>query len=108
MAAVDDEIVSLGLAANGFINGIVQKFVAFRCAQGRAQVSGILLTKAHIECPGTGQANAIAALAEIVGHWRDESDATTGFLHLDIAGGTTGLVADIFQSELFAEFGPQQ
>ena len=48
VAAVDDEVVALGLAADGFINGCTQKIIAFRGAERRAQVGGILLAQAHV------------------------------------------------------------
>ena len=43
MAAVNDEIMALGLAADGFINGGIEKVIALRSAQGLAQVGRIFL-----------------------------------------------------------------
>jgi hypothetical protein len=47
MPAINYEIMSLGLAGNGLVDRGVEKFVAFRRAQWRAQVGRILLTEAH-------------------------------------------------------------
>jgi hypothetical protein len=73
-APVDDEVMALGLAADGLVDGGGQQLVAFRRAQRRAQVGGVVLAEAHVERAGAGQAHAVAAFAEIVGHRRDEAE----------------------------------
>ena len=62
VAAVDDEIVALGLAGDRFVDGRVQEIVAFGSAQRLAQIGGILLAEAHVERAGAGDAHAIAGL----------------------------------------------
>src|SRR5258708_6511109 len=76
VAAIDDEIVALGLAGDRFVNGGLEQPVALGQAQRGAQIGGVLLTEAHIERAGAGDADAIAALAEIVRQRRDEADPT--------------------------------
>src|SRR6266849_1023902 len=69
VTAVDDEIMTFGFAADGFVDdGIVG-----RCTQGRPQIGGIVLPQAHIEHPGAGKPHAVAAFAEIVAQRRDET-----------------------------------
>ena len=84
------------------------KLVAFRGAQGRAQVGGVLLSQAHVERAGAGQAHPVAAFAEIVGHRRDETQPPAGLLDFDITRRTAGLVSDVLQRELALEIGPDQ
>ena len=62
MAAVDDEIVALGLARDRLVDRGIEQVVAFRGAQRRAQVGGVLLAEAHIERAGAGDAHAVARL----------------------------------------------
>ena len=73
--AVDDEVVALGLARDRLLDGALEALVALGGAQRRAQVGGVLLAEAHVERAGAGDADAVAALAEIVGQRRDEADA---------------------------------
>src|SRR3546814_11028589 len=65
-AAVDDEVVALGLAADGLEDGGVEQVVALAEAQRRAQVGRVLLTEAHVERAGAGEAHAVAAFTEVV------------------------------------------
>src|SRR5215469_1475079 len=73
MTAVDDEVVTLGFAADRLADRRFEKLVTFGLAQRRTQVRGILLAEAHVEGPGTGDPDPVAALAEIVGQRRDEA-----------------------------------
>src|SRR5215207_1422318 len=59
VAAVDDEVVPLGLAGDGFVDGRVQRLVALRGAQRRTEIGGVLLAEAHIERAGAGNADAV-------------------------------------------------
>lgn len=43
VAAVDDEVVALGLAADSFVDGGNQKIIALRGAKRRTEVGGVLL-----------------------------------------------------------------
>src|SRR5438552_10831054 len=52
VAAVDDEIVALGLARDRFLDRGLDQLVGFGGAQRRAQVGGVLLAEAHIERAG--------------------------------------------------------
>src|SRR5947209_7927948 len=73
VASIDDEVMALGLAGDGLVDGCVQQLIAFRSAQRRAQIGGILLTEAHIERAGAGDADPVAGFAEVMRHRRDEA-----------------------------------
>src|ERR1700693_2362686 len=103
MAAIDDEIVPLGLARNGFIDACLKRLVALGGPQRRAQIGGILLPEAHIERAGAGEADAIAGLAEIMRERRDEAEPAAGLLHAHVARRTAGAVVDILERVAFAE-----
>src|ERR1700741_719693 len=62
-APVDDEVVPLGLAQDRGIDRGIDEIDAFRSPQWRAQIGGILLTEAHIERAGAGEAHAVAGFA---------------------------------------------
>src|SRR6266516_2441560 len=65
MAAIDDEIVPLGLARNGFVDGRVKRLVALGSPQRRAEIGRILLPEAHVERARAGDPDPVAGLAEI-------------------------------------------
>ena len=79
-AAVDDEVVALGLAADRLVDGGDQRVVRFAGAQRRAQVGRVVLAQAHVEHARAGQPHAVAGFAEIVGHRRDETERTDGLV----------------------------
>ena len=64
-AAVDDEVVALRLASDGFMNPVDQQTVVVTHPYGCAKVRRIFLAKAHEQRAGTGQADAVAAFAEL-------------------------------------------
>ncbi len=68
-----------GLRPIASSNRIRQKLIAFGGAQWRAQIRGVILTKAHIEGAGAGQAYTVAAFAEIMGERRNETETTRPF-----------------------------
>ena len=103
MAAVDDEIVALGLARDRLLDRAIEEFVALRRAQRRAQVGGILLAEAHVERAGAGHAHAVAGFAEIVRERRDEAEPAAGLRHPDITSGAAGLVVDVLEREALGE-----
>ncbi|QTK78462.1 hypothetical protein AT6N2_C0581 [Agrobacterium tumefaciens] len=107
VGAVDDEIMPLRLAQQGFVDGAGEMGVAVGGAQRRAQIGGVILTEAHIKRAGTGEADAVAAFAEIMRHRRDEAKPAAGFLHRDITGRTTGLVIIVDEREALFEIGTQ-
>src|SRR5215207_10050725 len=86
VASIDDEVVALGLAGDGVLDGAFEALVALRGAKRRAQVGRILLAQAHEPLAGAGEAHPIAALAEVMGHRRNEAELSAGFLHPDISG----------------------
>src|SRR5579863_10241400 len=105
MGAVDLEIVAFWLARNRVFNRLLKQFVVRRGAQRRPQIRRILLAEAHVERAGAGDADAVAALAEIMGQRRDEAEPAAGLSDFDIAGRPTGPKGQIAQGEGFRYFG---
>ena len=67
MASIDDEVMTLWLATNGFVNRLSQQCVIVAGPQGGTKIGGILLAEAHEQRAGAGQAHPIAGFAKIVG-----------------------------------------
>ena len=65
-AAVDNEVMTLGLSGNRLDDGSVQGLVGGACPKRSAQISRVFLTKAHIQRARTSDANTIAAFTEIM------------------------------------------
>ena len=78
MCAVDHEVMALGLAGDRFLDRGVQRLRRFATPQRRAQIRSVVLAEAHIERAGAGDADAVAALAEIMGQRRDEAEPAAG------------------------------
>src|SRR3954471_9673112 len=98
-AAVGDEVVALRLSANRFRDGLLELLVAFREAQRRAQIGRVLLAKAHVELARAGEAHAVAALAEVMGHRRDEAELPARLLDPDVAGRPAAALRQILERE---------
>ena len=64
MPAIDDEIVSLGLAADRLADRIIQLGIARAIAQHGAGIRRIVLPQAHVQRPGAGQPHTIAKLSQ--------------------------------------------
>src|SRR6516164_865971 len=101
MAAVDDEVVPLGLARDSLRNGRMQELVALRRTQRRAQIRRILLSQTHIKGPGAGHPYPVARFTEIVRKRRDETKAPAGLGDRDIARRAAGAVIDIVERKAF-------
>ena len=93
VCTVDDEIMALRLAGNSLVERGVQKFVARRLTQRHAQIGRIFLAEAHIKRAGAGDADAVAALAEIMSQGGDEAEPSARLLHVVIARRTAGCVS---------------
>src|SRR5580658_755887 len=78
VAAIDNEVMTLGLARNGGGDCRRHGSIALRRPERRAQIGGIGLAEAHEERAGTGQPHAVAALAEIMSERRDHAEAPAG------------------------------
>jgi hypothetical protein len=85
--ALDQEIMALGLPQNRRADRRFQEIVGFGATQRRAQIGRVVLTQAHIERSRAGDADAIAALAEIMRERRDEAEPTASFGYVEIARG---------------------
>src|SRR5262245_44555799 len=99
VAAVDDEVVPLGLAGNRLLDRGMQEVIALGGAQRRAQVGGVLLAETHEQRAGAGDAHAIAGFAEIVGKRRDEAEPAAGLGDPHVAGRAAGAIVDLFEGE---------
>ncbi len=106
VAAVDDEIMAFGFAADGFVDGCAQKLIALRGAKRGPKIGSVFLAQAHVKRAGAGEPDPVAALAEIMGQGRDEAKPPAGFLDLNIARGPTSLVGNILQRELLKQLRP--
>ena len=62
----------------------MKRLVTLAGAERLPEIGGIFLSEAHVERAGAGEADAVAALAEIMGHGRDEAEAPARLLHPDI------------------------
>src|SRR5258708_28879129 len=84
VAAVDHEVVPLGLAGDRLVDGVVEQAVALRGAQHRAQVGGVFLAEAHEQRAGAGDAHAVAGFTEIVPQGRNKAEPSAGLRDPDI------------------------
>src|SRR3546814_13081850 len=73
-AAVDDEVVALGLAADRPEDRGVAQRVSLALAHRRARAGGVPLAHAHGERSGAGPPNAGAALTDVRGNRRAEAE----------------------------------
>ena len=62
VAPIDDKVVALRLARDGFVDRILERLVALRGAQRLAEVGRVGLTEAHVESAGAGDPHAVARL----------------------------------------------
>ena len=108
VAAINNEIVALGLEADGAVDRCTQEIVIGRGAERLAQIGGIFLTEAGMKRARAGNADPVAGLAEVMGHWRDETESAAGFRHADIAGGTTCAVGKVGKREARRKPGADQ
>src|SRR4051812_11280146 len=99
VAAVDDKVMPLRFAPDGLVNGAVDKLIALGRTQRRPQVSGIFLAETHIQRAGAGDADTVAAFAEVVGHRRDEAEPSPGFLHPRITRRAARAIIDVLKHE---------
>src|SRR5919197_2814744 len=103
VAAVDDEIVALGLARDRLRDGCIEEIVAFRGAQRGAQIGGVFLTETHVERARASHPHAIAGFAEIVGERRDKTEPAAGLGNLDVARGPAAAIFDVLELEAFGQ-----
>ena len=80
----------LGLRAIAARMAAIKRLVGLRAAQRLAQVRRVLLAEAHVERAGAGDADPVAAFAEIMGQRRDEAEPAAGLLDVEIARGAAG------------------
>src|SRR5690349_20382425 len=99
--------MAFGLAGDCFADGGDQRLVTLALAQYRAEIGGIVLPKAHIKCPRAGEADAIAAFAEVMGEGRDEADALTGLLDPYITRRSARALTGFGQGPALLQFRPQ-
>ena len=97
MTAVDDEIVTLGLAGDRFVDRAFERFVAFRLAHRGAQIGGIFLAETHKQRPGASQPHTVAAFTEIMGERGDEAEPAPGLAHRRIACRAAGSIVAVVE-----------
>src|ERR1700674_629746 len=88
--AIDDEIVALGVQADGAVDRCAEQLVIGGGAQRLAQIGGILVAEAGVQRAGTGDPHAVAGLAEIMGHRRNEAELATGLADANVTRGAAG------------------
>src|SRR3954464_147412 len=66
VATVDDEVVAFGLARDRVLDRLIEALIAFREAQGRAQVGCVLLAQTLVELARTSEPHAIAGFAKVM------------------------------------------
>src|SRR5579872_1839474 len=93
--AIDDEVVAFRLRSDGAVDGRGQKSVIGGGTQGFAQIRGVLMPEAGVKGSGAGDAHAVARLAEIMRHRRDEAEFAGGLLDADIARGPARRLVEI-------------
>src|SRR5437763_12775266 len=108
VAPVDDEIVPLGLARDRFADRSFKRLIAFGLAQWRTQIRRVLLPQPHIERAGAGQADAAAALAEIMGQRRDKAEPPAGLAHGDVTRRAAGAVVAVIERPAALQAGAHQ
>src|SRR5512140_3446809 len=72
--AIDDEVVALRFQADGAVDRRAEEVVGGGGPERFAQIGGILVAETGMQCPGTGDPDPIAGLAEIMGHRGDEAE----------------------------------
>src|SRR5947209_3246289 len=97
VAAIDDEVVALGLAADRLVDRGKEQIVGFRGAQWFAQIGRVFLAETHIKRAGAGHPHAIAGFAEIMGEWSDETEPAAGFGNPHITRRSTGPIVDVVE-----------
>eukprot|EP01026_Neomeris_dumetosa_P082791 TRINITY_DN95204_c0_g1_i1.p2 TRINITY_DN95204_c0_g1~~TRINITY_DN95204_c0_g1_i1.p2 ORF type:complete len:229 (-),score=11.83 TRINITY_DN95204_c0_g1_i1:73-759(-) len=92
------------LARDRFMDCRLERRIIITRPERRPQIRRILLAEAHIQRAGAGQPDPVAALAEIMGQRRDETDAAAGLLTTHVPGRTAGLIIDILQGPPLPQF----
>src|SRR5215208_5310938 len=108
VAAVDDEVVALGLARDRLLDRLLEGLVRLREPQGGAKVGGVLLAEAHVEPAGAGEADAVAALAEIMRQRRDEAELAAGLLDPDVARRPAAALVEVLEGVALREPRPHE
>src|SRR5476649_133511 len=65
--AVDDEVVALGLQADGAIDGRAEQVIVGGGAERFAQIGGIFVAETGVQRAGAGNPHPVAGFTEIVG-----------------------------------------
>ena len=85
--------MALGLAGDGGLDRGNQRAIVIGVVpQGTAQICIVFLPETHVQLTSAGEADAVAALAEIMGQRRDEPDALPGIRQSHITGRAPGPV----------------
>src|ERR1700759_5222802 len=91
VAAIDDEVVALGLEADGAVDRGAEQFVVAGGAQRLAQGGGGFLSPTNVQRAGAGDPDPVTGLAEIMRHRRDEAELAAGLADAHVAGRAPGI-----------------
>src|SRR5436305_11311907 len=108
VAKVNYIFVKVWFKYDGYIDRGAEQVVFGRSAQRLAEIGRIIVAEAGVQRAGAGDPHAVARLAEIVGHWRDEAELAAGFADTDIAGRASGVLVGVDQRILLGEPRAQQ
>src|SRR5215831_15749928 len=97
VAAIDDEVVPLGLAADRLVNRSHEQVVGLRRTQWFAQIGRVFLAETHIKRAGAGHPYAIAGFAEIMRQRSNETEAAAGFRNTHVACRTASPIIDLLE-----------
>ena len=75
-------------------------------ARNGARVGGVILAEAHVERAGAGEADAVAALAEIMRERRDEAELPSCLAHREVPRGAAGAVVGLVEVPVFLQAAP--
>ena len=89
------EVVALGFAGDGGADGICHHGIIGAGPQRRAQVGHVFLAQAHVQLTGAGQADPVAAFAEIVGQGGDQADPLARLIQPDVTGRAAGAIGQV-------------
>src|ERR1700682_3145167 len=94
-AGPDPEIVAVRLSADRTLDRLHHGGIAAIAAQHPLEIDRIRLPKARVQHARGSHTHAVAVLAEIVSHGRDETYLPAGFDHADVARWPAGSLGQI-------------
>src|ERR1700730_14787938 len=106
--AIDDEVVTLRLQADGAVDRRTEQIIVGGGPQRLAQIGGILVAETGGQRAGAGDPNPVAGFAEIMGHRRNEAELAAGLADAHVAGGAAGVFVEVGQGVLLGKARAEQ